>query len=116
MIMKKTVVVILCLCLFLSSLPTYAETMGEKNALESAKMYLDIMNFSYEGLIDMLESVGFTKEQAEYGAAIAYNESAQKPAGTKASSSTAPTTASKKNLHPRYSQQALLLIISLVNG
>ena len=38
------------------------------NALKSAKSYLDIMPFSYEGLIEQLEYEGFTHEQAVYGA------------------------------------------------
>ena len=42
-------------------------TMGQKNALKSAKEYLDYSAFSREGLIEQLEYEGFTRQQAEYG-------------------------------------------------
>ena len=53
------------------------------NALKSAKSYLDIMPFSYEGLIEQLEYEGFTHEQAVYGAdkcGADWNEQAVKSA------------------------------------
>ncbi|MBQ7230106.1 MAG: Ltp family lipoprotein [Oscillospiraceae bacterium] len=42
--------------------------LGEENALESALSYLDFTFFSYDGLIEQLESDGYTHEQAVYGA------------------------------------------------
>jgi hypothetical protein len=42
-------------------------TMGEKNALKKAQSYLDVMAFSYSGLIKQLEYEGFTHQEAEYG-------------------------------------------------
>lgn len=44
-------------------------TLGEQNALERAKDYLDYSHFSYEGLIDQLEYEKFSHEEAVYGAA-----------------------------------------------
>ena len=41
-------------------------TTGQKNALEKAKSYLSIMNFSREGLIDQLEFEKFTTDEAIY--------------------------------------------------
>ena len=43
-------------------------TMGEKNALASAKTYLSIMAFSYTGLIEQLEFEGYTAGEATYAA------------------------------------------------
>lgn len=43
-------------------------TMGQQNALRSAKSYLDFTAFSYQGLITQLEFDGFTSEQAAHGA------------------------------------------------
>lgn len=43
-------------------------TTGEKNALKSAKNYLNIMAFSYEGLIKQLEYEGYTNTEATYAA------------------------------------------------
>lgn len=42
-------------------------TIGEKNALKKAKFYLEIMPFSYSGLIKQLEYEGYTHKQAVYG-------------------------------------------------
>jgi len=47
------------------------QTMGERNALETAKDYLDYTAFSRSGLIDQLMFEGYTREQAEYGVAQA---------------------------------------------
>lgn len=41
-------------------------TMGERNALESAKSYLKYSAFSYSGLIDQLEYEGYSKAEATY--------------------------------------------------
>ncbi len=38
-----------------------------KQAVKSAKEYLDYSSFSRSGLIDQLEYEGFTHEQAAYG-------------------------------------------------
>ena len=62
---KKFFIFILIYLVFLSSL--YAETIGQSNALESAKAYLNFMSFSYTGLIDQLEYEGFTISEATYG-------------------------------------------------
>lgn len=43
-------------------------TVGEKNALRSAKSYLDTLAFSYSGLISQLEYEGFTTAEATYAA------------------------------------------------
>lgn len=43
-------------------------TAAETNALEMAKRYLDVMPFSYSGLIDQLQYEGFTEQEATYGA------------------------------------------------
>lgn len=43
-------------------------TIGEKNALAKAKDYLDIMPFSYTGLVEQLEYEGYTHSEAVYGA------------------------------------------------
>ena len=43
-------------------------TIGEKNALKQAKLYLDVMPFSYKGLIEQLEYEGYSYSEAVYGA------------------------------------------------
>lgn len=43
-------------------------TVGEKNALRSAKSYLSFSAFSYKGLIRQLEFEGYTTAEATYGA------------------------------------------------
>lgn len=63
------------------TLPTV--TMGERNALGKAKEYLDVIAFSYSGLIEQLEYNGFSKEEATYGAdncGADWNEQAAKKA------------------------------------
>lgn len=47
---------------------TASATMGERDALDSAKSYLRVMAFSYEGLIDQLEYEGYSHSEAVYGA------------------------------------------------
>jgi len=42
------------------------QTMGERNALETAKDYLDYTAFSREGLIEQLEYEGFSHSEAAY--------------------------------------------------
>lgn len=42
-------------------------TVGEKNALKSAKSYLDFSAFSRSGLIKQLEFEGYTHDEAVYG-------------------------------------------------
>lgn len=51
-----------------SSSTASSTTMGERNALADAKLYLNVMAFSYEGLIDQLEYEGYTYSEAKYGA------------------------------------------------
>lgn len=41
-------------------------TMGQKNALASAKSYLKFSAFSYTGLVNQLEYEGYTTEEATY--------------------------------------------------
>lgn len=41
-------------------------TMGMRNALDTARDYLDFMAFSYSGLIDQLEYEGYTYDEAVY--------------------------------------------------
>ena len=43
-------------------------TLGEKNALNTAKQYLNYTAFSYKGLIDQLEYEGYTNAEAKFGA------------------------------------------------
>ena len=55
-----------------TSTPTVEETsdkstMGEKNALSKALSYLDVLAFSYSGLIKQLEFEGYTRKEAVYG-------------------------------------------------
>lgn len=60
-------------------------TTGEKNALKAAKNYLNLMPFSYEGLIDQLEYEGYTTAEAAYAAdncGANWNEQALKSAKT----------------------------------
>lgn len=45
-----------------------AESFGEKNAKKKAKDYVDLMAFSYNGLVKQLEFENFTHEEAVYGA------------------------------------------------
>ena len=51
-----------------SSAPSDSISTGKKNALKSAEQYLNVMAFSYSGLIDQLEYEGYTAEEAEYAA------------------------------------------------
>ena len=58
-------------------------TAGKKNALNTAKNYLSIMPFSYDGLIDQLEYEEYTTEEATYAAdncGADWNEQALKAA------------------------------------
>lgn len=51
-----------------NSTQTNNVTIGQQNALSSAKRYLSIMPFSYEGLIDQLQFEGYTLNEATYAA------------------------------------------------
>lgn len=58
-------------------------TMGEKNALQSAKDYLNVIAFSYDGLIDQLEYEGYSYSEAKYAVdhcGADWNEQAAKSA------------------------------------
>jgi hypothetical protein len=60
-----------------------AETIGQKNARESAESYLDFSAFSRQGLIDQLEFADFSTEDAEYAVDVIevdWNEQAAKKA------------------------------------
>lgn len=47
---------------------TSNETIGEKNALAKAKSYLNVMAFSYSGLVKQLEYEGYSHAESVYGA------------------------------------------------
>lgn len=51
-----------------SSEPSDSVSTGKKDALESAKQYLNAMAFSYSGLIDQLEFEGYSTDEATYAA------------------------------------------------
>ena len=56
---------------------------GERNALASAQTYLSVMNFSYQGIIDMLEYEGYSETECKYAAdncGADWNEQASKAA------------------------------------
>ena len=58
-------------------------TMGQKNALGSAKSYLELMAFSHDGLVQQLESEQYTHEDAVFAAdncGADWNEQAVKAA------------------------------------
>lgn len=58
-------------------------TLGQKNALKSAKDYIKTMPFSYTGLIKQLKYEGYSNEEATYGAdncEANWNEQAAKSA------------------------------------
>jgi DNA-directed RNA polymerase specialized sigma54-like protein len=62
---------------------THTVTSGERNALKAAKSYLDVMAFSYSGLIEQLEYEGYSSSEAEYAAdncGADWNEQAVKKA------------------------------------
>lgn len=48
------------------SIPVYTPTMGEINALGTAKNYLSIMAFSYKSLIEQLEFEKYSHDEAVY--------------------------------------------------
>lgn len=50
------------------STPTTVETVGQKNALRSAKSYLDLMAFSHGGLVNQLMYEGYSADDATYAA------------------------------------------------
>lgn len=65
--------------------PTGEPTLGEKNALETAKSYLSYSSYSYTGLIGQLEYEGYTTKEATYGAdncGADWNEQAAKCAAS----------------------------------
>lgn len=65
------------------SVEDYIPTTGEKNALLSAKSYLEIIEFSYQGLVDQLEYEQYSHSEAVYAAdncGADWNEQALKSA------------------------------------
>lgn len=46
----------------------YSPTIGERNAVGSAKNYIRMMGFSYSRLVEQLEYEGYSTVEAEYGA------------------------------------------------
>ncbi|MBQ4430106.1 MAG: Ltp family lipoprotein, partial [Synergistaceae bacterium] len=73
----------LCAVMFLS-VSAFGATMGELNALASAKLYLSTMAFSYSGLVKQLEDFeGYSHAEAEYAVkncGADWNEQAAKKA------------------------------------
>ena len=62
---------------------TKAETLGQKNALASAKSYLRHSSFSYKGLVEQLEFEGYSNSDATYAVnncGADWNEQAAKSA------------------------------------
>lgn len=60
-------------------------TMGQKNALGSAKSYLELMAFSHDGLVEQLESEQYTHDEAVFAAdncGADWNEQAAKAAAS----------------------------------
>ena len=51
-----------------SSLKVPNETVSQQNAVQKAKDYLNVLNFSRQGLIDQLVFEGFSVEDSTYGA------------------------------------------------
>ncbi len=45
-----------------------SSTIGENNALRQAKLYLEVMPFSFKGLIEQLEYEGYSYSESVYGA------------------------------------------------
>ena len=45
---------------------SYSASSGERNALQKAKDYLNVMHFSYQGLTEQLEFEGFSHSEAIY--------------------------------------------------
>ena len=48
--------------------PESAVPIGQRNAAQKAKEYLNVMPFSHSGLVKQLEYEGFTPDEAVYGA------------------------------------------------
>jgi hypothetical protein len=64
---------------------TASETIGQKNARESAESYLKFSAFSRQGLIDQLEFEDYSTEDAEYAVDalnVDWNEQAAKSAAS----------------------------------
>lgn len=64
--MKRIICSLLILILVFSCCSAFAATMGEKNALQSAKDYLNYTHFSYEGLMKQLDYEGYSKSECQY--------------------------------------------------
>lgn len=65
------------------SIDVYVPTTGERNALGSAKDYLELMAFSYQGLVEQLEYEKYSHDEAVYAAdncGADWNEQAAKAA------------------------------------
>ena len=80
--MLRKFLLALCAVILLSA-SAFGATMGEKNALGSAKQYLSLTAFSYSGLIQQLEFDEYTHSEAEYAAnncGADWNEQAAKKA------------------------------------
>ncbi len=64
--MKHYFAIPLCLILCLATFVALAATTGEKNALTSAKKYLELTNFSSKRLYEQLEYVGYSATECQY--------------------------------------------------
>lgn len=65
------------------SIDVYVPTTGERNALGAAKDYLELMAFSYQGLVEQLEYEKYSHDEAVYAAdncGADWNEQAAKAA------------------------------------
>lgn len=63
----------------------HSPTLGETNALKKAKRYLEVMSFSYDGLVKQLEYDDYSYDEAVYGVdhcGADWNEQAAKKAAT----------------------------------
>ena len=81
-----------------SSAPSDSVSTGKKNALKSAEQYLNVMAFSYSGLIEQLEYEGYSHEQAVYGAEQAYSSASDTAAAANSSSSGSATVGEQNAL------------------
>lgn len=48
-------------------------TMGERNALDKAQEYLEVLHFSKKGLKEQLQYEGFSSDQIDYAIKKVYN-------------------------------------------
>ena len=66
--MKRIGNILIVIIVFMSFATNAIATTGEKNALQSAKVYLDVYPFSYVGLVEQLVYDGYSESEAVYAA------------------------------------------------